>query len=499
MGNKAAADILQQRHIEWGDSFASSILSDARHHSLLADRGARASTWSADDARNAAERVLSDARHQSLLADGGARASTWSADHEMDGAERANAQQRPDVAERADRDRTIANTPRAETPKKEVDAAGPPVRVGLLGTFDSPIVWFLRAPFTHEGGKRVVYVLYANDAQPERALAPWLSCAGTCFQWRSVFNMPTAALVQTIRDDKIDLLIDVSGHTNGARFDAFVCRAAPVQATYLGYANTTGLRCVDYRITDALVDPLATRQRFAERLARLPGPFLCYTPPTQLPPVAHTPALHCDYITFASFNNCVKLNDGVLQLWAMLLARLPTARLLIKYTGTHTRQLRQRLVGAMRECSVPGAVDRLVIMPTSPDLEAHYRAYAHVDIALDCWSYSGTTTTLEALLMGVPVVTLKPSYDNHCQMVTTALLAWVEPPERLSDFVAQTPTEYIDKAVRLASDVAALQQDRLRRRDRLLHSRLCDAERFARDWGTLLTELHARPHAPIGQ
>lgn len=219
--------------------------------------------------------------------------------------------------------------------------------------------------------------------------------------WRDIDALDDGAAAKCIGEDGIDILVDLSGHTMNGRLTLFAQRPAPVQVTYLGYPNTTGLEAMDYRLTDARADPEGDGEAFhSEALVRLPGGFLCYRPPDDAPAVAPP---RDGPVTFISCNNLAKVTPPVVAVWASLLARLPTARLLLKAKALGDAGTRRRMAERFAEHGVsPDRIDMMGWVETG----SHLGVYGGADIGLDTFPYNGTTTTCEALWMGVPVVTL---------------------------------------------------------------------------------------------
>jgi predicted O-linked N-acetylglucosamine transferase (SPINDLY family) len=290
--------------------------------------------------------------------------------------------------------------------------------------------------------------------------------------WRNVYPLTDQALADLIRQDAVDILVDLSGHTADNRLGVFALKPAPVQVSWLGYPSSTGLATIDWRISDAIADPPgAADELSSERVLRLADGFHCFQPPDDAPPVGPAPGAG-GRITFGSFNTFAKLSPATLRLWAAILASVPEARLLLKDTRVHDPLTARR----HRERFVAAGIDpaRLDILPRAVDAAAHLAAYARVDVALDPFPYNGTTTTCEALWMGVPVVTF--AGDRHASRVGASLLHRVG----LDDLVATGHDAYLDAAVALARDPARVAQLRAGLRERVRASKLCDAPGFAR-------------------
>jgi predicted O-linked N-acetylglucosamine transferase (SPINDLY family) len=230
---------------------------------------------------------------------------------------------------------------------------------------------------------------------------------------------------------------------------------------------------MDYRLSDAIADPPGPADsRSGERLVRLPDGFLCYTAPESAPDVAPPPATERGFVTFGSFNNLVKVNAGVLDLWAAILERVPDSRLVLKHRWLNLADMRARVHDLFERRGV--ARDRIELAGKLASTADHLAAYGGVDIALDTFPYNGATTTCESLWMGVPVVTL--AGDRHAARVGASMLTRVG----LRDLVAASPQAYVEAAVRLAADPPALARLRANLRNRIASSPLCDGARFTR-------------------
>jgi predicted O-linked N-acetylglucosamine transferase (SPINDLY family) len=278
--------------------------------------------------------------------------------------------------------------------------------------------------------------------------------------------------VQQIVTDGIDILVDIAGHTAHNKLTAFAFKPAPVQVTYLGYPNTTGLSAIDYRLTDSTADPEGQGRYYTERLVRLPGCFLCYLPLADAPPLTPLPAAASGRITFGSFNNLSKMSPDVVGLWSRLVQAVPGSRLLVKNSSLSDESVRARYREQFRAQGLEDG--QLELVGHTPTREEHLAMYGQLDIALDTFPYNGTTTTCEALWMGVPVVTLKG--EVHAARVGATLLNSVGLPE----LVADSPDDFLRVATDLALDTNRLGQQRAGLRQRLSESSLCDGDAFAR-------------------
>jgi predicted O-linked N-acetylglucosamine transferase (SPINDLY family) len=342
------------------------------------------------------------------------------------------------------------------------------LRIGFLSPdlYDHSCAYFLRPILRHRPRGAVEVFCYSTSARSD-----WMTGQLQLLSdhWRPAAGAPEPALLKTLRDDRLDILVELSGHTAMGPLAALGHRAAPVQMTYLGYPNTTGLPTIDYRITDALTDTGGAEAFHTERLVRLPGCFLCYSPAEFAPDgAAWQPP---PSITFASFNSIRKLSPTTIRLWSAILGRVAGSRLLLKTRGLSSPFTRQNLLDQFASCGI--AADRLELSDMVPEKADHLASYRRADIALDTFPYNGTTTTCEALWMGVPVVTL--AGDRHAARVGLSLLTAAGLPE----LVADSPGSYIDLAAALAADPARLAEYHRTLRDRLSTSPLLGGVAFA--------------------
>jgi len=280
-------------------------------------------------------------------------------------------------------------------------------------------------------------------------------------------------VAERIREDEVDILVDLTGHTGENRLLVFARKPAPVQVTYLGYPNTTGLPTIDYRLTDAWADPPGQTECFhTEELVRLPDGFLCYQPLQESPDVTVLPAKAAGRISFASFNNASKVGAEVIALWSKILHAVPGARLIMKAAQLSDLGVRGHFESLFEQQRIsPAQIELRGSVLASTE---HLAMYQEVDIALDPFPYNGTTTSCEALWMGVPVITL--AGRTHAARVGVSLLSSVGLPELIAD----TPAAYLELAVRLAKDLDRLETLREGLRHKMQQSPLTDATGFTR-------------------
>jgi predicted O-linked N-acetylglucosamine transferase (SPINDLY family) len=290
--------------------------------------------------------------------------------------------------------------------------------------------------------------------------------------WRNITGMSDEQTVELVRQDQIDILVDLAGHTSGSKLMVFACKPAPIQITYLGYPDTTGLSTMDYRLTDALADPPGTTEEYhTEKLLRLPECFLSFAPPADAPDVAPLPALTMGHVTFGCFNVLGKINPQLVEWWSRILQGVPGSRMMLKTRGLADPGARQRLLELFQYGGV--SPDRIELRNWTKTRQEHLESFGQIDIALDTYPYNGTTITCEALWMGVPVITL--AGQTHVSRVGASILT----NAKLSKLVAKTPDEYVGLAIQIAGKQFALAKTRAGLRGKLSASALTDGKRFA--------------------
>ena len=349
---------------------------------------------------------------------------------------------------------------------------GKRLRIGYLSSdFRAhSVAFFIEPLLSAHDRRRVEVTCYANLLHPDPITH---RLRGMADRWRNVWGLDDNKLAELVRRDGIDILVDLAGHTSGNRLRVFGMKPAPIQVTWLGYPNTTGLREMDYRLTDEWADPSGPSDELhTETLIRLPNGFLCYKPVEDCPDVGELPATQNGYVTFGCFNNSAKINDKVLDVWSRVLTELPDARMLLKSRQLHGPGLQQRFRDEFVRRGVNA--DRVEMLGRVDGTYEHLALYGRVDIALDTFPYNGTTTTCEALWMGVPVITL--AGDRHAGRVGMSLLTQLD----LGEFIATNNDSYVSMAVSLARDPARLSTWRATLRRRMADSTLCNGEDFAR-------------------
>jgi len=354
-------------------------------------------------------------------------------------------------------------------PHRNERSADRRLRVGYVSAhFWNHAVNYFSEPLLAAHDHHAVEVFcYSNGAKPDEANQRLKSYAD---HWREIAQLSDEQASQLVRDDRIDILVDLSGHIAGHRLLLFARKPAPVQVTYLGYQNTTGIEAMDYRLTDEWSDPTGlTDAYYTEKLVRLSPAFFCYRPSPDARPVGPLPALANGYVTFGSFNNFAKVTPAVLTTWAELMRQVPQSRLVILAHAVPS--LRAYVAEGFAAHGVDG--DRVSVVNRCQRSE-YLQHIAGVDIALDPFPFNGHTTTCDALWQGVPVVTLAGNtYASRFGSSAHVNLG-------LHELIAESPQQYVTIAANLASDLQRLQTLRSEMRGRMTASPLLDGPGFAR-------------------
>jgi len=331
-----------------------------------------------------------------------------------------------------------------------------------------PVSHFMLPLLKAHDHEKFEIICYSDVRRPDAMTEQMRKCSDL---WGDITGYSDEQVANMIRADKVDVLIDLTMHMAYSRLMIFARKPAPVQATWLGYPGTTGLSAMDYRVSDAYMDPPGQGEEkwFSEETYRLPDSYWCYDPLTTAPQVNDLPAAKNGYITFGCLHNVCKVNDGVLRLWAEVLKRVENSRMLILASETRTQNwIREAF---QREGVAGERVQFVVKRPRAEYLELYHQ----MDIGLDTFPYNGHTTSLDALWMGVPVVTM------HGKTVVARGGVSVLTNVGLPEFIGKTPEEFVEIAARVAGDVVQLAALRGTLRRRLEGSALMDASRFARN------------------
>ncbi|CAK0744395.1 protein O-GlcNAc transferase [Gammaproteobacteria bacterium] len=330
------------------------------------------------------------------------------------------------------------------------------------------VAYFIEPVFKNHDHERFSIYGYHNSPQTDEVTE---RLKGYSDGWVDCVGMTDEILAEQIRSDEIDILVDLSGHSAKNRLLAFARKPAPVQATWIGYPNTTGLSTIDYCIVDQYNAPYGILDNFySEKLIRLPESGSVYAPSAKSPePVSKAPVLERGYVTFGSFNNFAKVTVKVIDVWSQVLRAVPNAKLFIEAPGLEDPMFQNQIRGLFKTHQI--SEDRLELIARLST--NHYKFYNHVDVCLDPFPFNGGTTSCDTTWMGVPFVTL--AGDSLVSRIGVSVLSNVGLPE----LVANTPEEYVSIAVRLATDRDFLLEMRRRlQREHILKSALFDAKRF---------------------
>lgn len=348
-----------------------------------------------------------------------------------------------------------------------------PLRIGYVSPdlYHHAVTFFFEPLLAEHDRSRYVPFCYSASKKTDFVTARLQSLG---VQWRNVFAMNDEQLANQVHADQIDILVDLAGHMGENRLPVFSRKAAPIQVSWLGYPNTTGLTSIDYRLTDAIADPHGLTDRFyAEGLVRLPRGFLCYRPPESAPTVGPLPFLANGVITFGSFNNLSKITVDTIESWSSILHAVPRSRLILKNASFTDVPTQQPYYQKFEKHGI--ARDQLDFRGMHRELTDHQSVYNEIDVALDPFPYNGATTTCESLWMGVPVITL--AGDRHAGRVGASIITQL----KMTELIADGPDDYIRIAVDLANNTAHLSDMRNSLRSRMAASPLCDAKAFAKD------------------
>lgn len=367
--------------------------------------------------------------------------------------------------------RSVVPPPGWKASAKPTNPDKRPLRVGVL----SPdlrahaVSVFLEPVLAGLNPSEIETVCFSATSVEDAVTARLKGHAGA---WRRVHAMADAPLAQAVARESIDVLIELAGLTPGQRLGALTLRPAPVQATYLGYPNTTGVREIDFRLVDSVASPPGAAALAVETLAPLDPCFLCYGPPRDAPEPGPAPSLGGAPFTFGSFNNISKLDEDVVALWSRILCETPGSRLALMHLATLDPRAPQWLPARFEAHGVDPA--RILVMPPHMDVAGVWRAYSVMDVALDPFPFNGATTTCDALYMGVPVVALEGDRFSSRQCASVLRAAGCDP------WVVRSPDEYAALAASLARDPALLRAARAGLRERFVASPVCDAPAFCR-------------------
>ena len=373
-------------------------------------------------------------------------------------------------------------TPRISSPAM-INKGNRKLRVGFISAdFRRHSVAYFFLPLIRNLDTSLFETICYADVANEDDISKKIKASAS--KWQSTTTLDNASLADLIQKDCVDILIDLSGHTGFApRLEVFAMKPAPVQISYLGYPNTTGLSRIDYRIVDAITDPEGKAEALAtEKLLRLSPCFLCYdaldTPEVEDLTIDET-------LVFGSFNAYTKITDAMVAVWAQILERVENSLLYVKAEAFVDKNAARSLHERFETLGI--SPDRLMVEGHKPDRNSHLLEYQRVHLHLDTAPYNGTTTTLEAAWMGVPSITLCGS--SHRSRVGASLLTTLG----LSHLIAQSPEEYVAIAVNEAEKLRQQGvQQRIALRDQMARSKLMDEHAFGAQFSQLLLNAYDR-------
>jgi predicted O-linked N-acetylglucosamine transferase (SPINDLY family) len=314
----------------------------------------------------------------------------------------------------------------------------------------------------------------ANDSMTEKI-------RGSVKRFVDITRQSDEQVADMIFGDKIDLLIDLAGHTNNNRLGVFGLKPAPVQVTYLGFPNTTGLKTIDYRITDKFADPVDTTQFYSEKLIRMPNCFINFCCPVDEKVFQLSKSVN-DIIVFGVLNKIHKHNRKNIEVWGKILQKYPNSKLLIKKELVTSTNLKKDYLNALGISE-----DRLIIEEFMKDVTDYWRLFNKIDICLDSFPYSGTTTTCNSLWMGIPVITYSIK-NRHCQNVSASILKNMG----VEDLIAYSEDDYINRAIGLAKDKQRIMNYKQTLREKFIKS--MEPIRFVKDFCDLLITTYKNTH-----
>jgi len=364
-------------------------------------------------------------------------------------------------------------------------AAGDRIRVGYLSPdFRNHPVGYFMEPIL-ENHNHQEFEIFAYGLQSQLVDETGIKLVGLTDHWLLCKQIDDLQLIERMRADKLDIVVDLGGYTANCKMPVLAHRVAPVQAIYLGYPSTTGMQEMDWIIGDAQLIPENCETLYSERPARLPSSFLCFKPRPGTPDVLPAPAQKNGYVTFGSYNNLSKLSDRCIALWTKVMDSVPNSQLILKALSFSDEGTKKHVWNRFEKAGV--AQSRIKLLGPTVPITRFLAEYGHIDVALDTLPYNGGTTSCDALWMGVPVVTL--AGRHFYERMGSSILTTLGRPE----WVASDEASYVKIAVQLASDIAALVKLRAGLRIEMEHSPLCNAQAFTRGLELVYRDMLTSP------
>lgn len=330
------------------------------------------------------------------------------------------------------------------------------------------VTFFLESLLRHVDKNKIELIAYPTQPKEDEITA---LVKPHFIKWQPIYGKNDQDAASIIHDDGLHILIDLAGHTAYNRLPMFAYKPAPIQITWIGYPATTGMTEMDYILGDQYLVPIGKEQQFVEKVWRFPEVTGCFTPLVDNIPLVDLPALQNNYITFGCFNNLIKMNDDVVNVWSQILHSVPNSKLHLQAQQLSEPSVLQQ---TYQRYAVYGiAPERLILEGKTPRLD-YFRSFNKIDIALDPFPCPGGTTTADTLWMSVPVLTMK-GY-NYWSRIGESLAHSVGQV----DWIAENNADYIQKAKHFAADINYLTKLRRELRGRVMKSPLFDANKFAR-------------------
>lgn len=360
--------------------------------------------------------------------------------------------------------------------------AGSPLRIGFVsGNFNRHPVGFMILAAVENLNKERFSLHYLSDTNIDKHDEITLRIKATAKTWHDTRYISEGQFLELLEKEKIDVLFDLSGYSEGSRMSLFGYRPAPVQVKWVGgLFGTTGMRDMDWIIGDPVEIPDGDERWYTEKIYRMPDDYICYTPPSYLPDASPPPAVENGFVTFGNFNNGPKTNSVGIKLWSDVLKALPGSKLMLKNKIYNHNIVTRDLLNKMADHGV--GEDRIIFRGGTSHKD-HLSALNDVDIALDPYPYTGGLTTCESLMMGVPTITWPGPHFAGKHSATHLTAAGY------TEFIAGSAEDYVALAQKWAEDIDALADLRAGMREKVLASPLCDAERFAKNFEAFLREI----------
>ena len=353
------------------------------------------------------------------------------------------------------------------------------LRIGFVsGDFrEHPVGFFLLDTLNHLKNNDLELIAYSNS-QIEDSLSIKLKSHFTI--WHEIASQSNMNVINKIRKDGIHVLVDLSGHSEKNRLPIFINKPAPVQVSWVGYPGSTGIPEIDYLIGDPFVTPENMNGHIDEKIFRLPNIWVCFTAPDFDVQISDLPVIKNGYVTFGSFNHLSKINDEVIFLWSKILKSIPKSKIFLKTKQLNNSYLKEKIISKFKE---NGINLNSIILEEGTSRSKLLNSYNKVDIALDPFPYSGGVTSLEAIWMGVPVLTKKGF--KFASRTTESIIH----NSGMSDWVANDENEYVKKAIKFSTNLELLTEINKSLRQVALESPLFNSTLFAKQLNNAFWEM----------